>query len=155
MKPSLVSYSLILLVSLSLGITGCTDGGSDENKVNLIGTWNYSMTWENSVCDGFLAIGTTTILSLNGDLSKIGDITRQGEFLSIDGNNCTVLTVNETDIDERGEPSTLTKSEYLTSLEEGTSGDSSIRLDSYTNNQITVVMVIASDESVITSTLTR
>ena len=115
----------LLVVFFVLLIAGCNDDGSaNEVKVDLIGVWNYSATTQNFPCDGVEAIGILTIHSLNGDLSRIGDITMQGENLELDEDgNCYLGSVDITIKDAEGEPSSQTANEYANvgdPLDEGT-----------------------------------
>ncbi len=135
----------IILLTISLLIYGCSSGGGGDDtantlQVNLIGTWNYDIATQNTVCDGLIAKGILTVSSLNGDLSKIGDVSIQGEGFDLDSfSNCVFTVVDEVDTDSRGDPAVQTANEYLASIKEDNLGDNtikSVRLDSFTNNKI-------------------
>ncbi len=152
----------IILILLTTIIYSCSSGGGSNaptETVNLLGTWNYSVITQNSFCDGLEAKGIVTISSLNGDLTKIGDVTSQGEEFKVDDfNNCFFIVLNETDTGFFGEPSEQTSNQYLV-LDKNihaAAGDEikPIRLDSFTENKI-IEISESVDGVIITFTLTR
>jgi len=133
---------------LTLSINACSSI-SDETtaplKVNLLGTWNYQVALENSICDDLVAQGIWTYNSANGDVSLIGDIHIQGEDFSDDGfGNCIYVNIDKmiTVLDDA--PSTVT----LEKLQEDFDADSA------KDNAVTSQTVTIFTETVITTTLT-
>ncbi len=134
---------IILLISIISACSSSSDSGDDTAstlKVNLIGTWDYSMFSNNSVCDGLVAKGIITVNSLNGDLSKIGTTSLQGEGFDIDRfGNCVFITLDETDTSSQGRPSEQTANDWLKYTNEDNAGDNTIkgvRLDSFNATKI-------------------
>lgn len=82
--------------------------------VNVIGTWDYAIFTENSICDGLLAQGVEIIESLNGDTTKVGDIIIEGSGFGVDSNqNCFVKAISETTSRASGFTSTGTADDWL------------------------------------------
>ena len=133
---------LIVLILMSL-FTGCGGGSSDASssiKVNVIGTWEYMVFFQNSVCDGKLAQGIEIIEPLNGDNTKIGSIILQGTDFALDGNqNCYLKSINKVDNSFVGTQSIGTRNEYLSILKQLSAGDSTIKeitVESFTDRKI-------------------
>lgn len=156
----------ILLAGLAtLFFTACGGGSSGDSTpppapitVNLIGTWDYMVITENSVCDGKVAQGIEIIEPLNGDTTKIGDIIVDGEGFALDSNqNCYVTSVYDVSSRASGYQSTGTVDDYLRVVEEMHAGDNtikSIRIDSF--NEYKIVSVVEYTNGVIiTSQITR
>lgn len=156
----------ILVAGLAtLFFTACGGSSSGDSTpppepitVNLIGTWNYMVTTENSVCDGKVAQGIEIVEPLDGDTTKIGDIIIDGEGFALDSNqNCYVTSVYEVSSRASGYQSTGTVDDYLRIVEEMNAGDNtikSIRIDSF--NEYKIVSVIEYTNGVIiTSQITR
>ena len=112
MKKYLILFALIL-------VQGCSSGGGDSAPatVDLIGMWGYELTTNNTVCDGEVATGIYDVQSLNGDVTKIGDIVVSGEIFF--GDDISGLCVRGTITDEvdpgwSGRPAVMTAAQYLT-----------------------------------------
>ncbi len=157
----------ILVAGLAtLFFTACGGGSSSGDStpppepitVNLIGTWDYMVTTQNSVCDGKVAQGIEIIEPLDGDTTKIGDIIIDGEDFALDSNqNCYVTSIYEVTSRASGYQSTGTVDDYLKIVKEINAGDNtikSIRIDSF--NEYKIVSVIEYTNGVIlTSQITR
>ncbi len=76
-KMMILLSGLAILFFTACGVGDGGDGGNTPAQVtvNVLGDWNYALFTQNSVCDGLLAQGLEIIDDLNGDTSKIGDIT--------------------------------------------------------------------------------
>ena len=124
----------ILLAGLAtLFFTACGGGGDDSTTlpepivVNVIGTWDYAITTQNSICDGLLAQGVEIIESLNGDTTKIGDIIISGSGFDVDSNqNCFVTAIDEITSKASGFESTGTVDDWLAVAEAVNAGDNTI-----------------------------
>ncbi len=132
-----------LIISFVLFVTGCggdSDTTADTLEVNLLGTWDYGLITQNAVCDGLIAKGTLTVQSLNGDLTKIGDVLSQGEGFDISSfGSCVFKVVDNISTDNRGEPAVQTANQYLALINEANLGDNtikSVRIDSFTDHKI-------------------
>jgi len=138
MKKYIVLFVLILIQS-------CSSGGGDSNpaaavKVNLLGVWNYQLQFKNSNCDGLFPKGTATIESLNGDLTKMGNILIQGQGIDTDSlGNCFFTVINELDTGWSGRPAEQTVGEYTAFIVADDLGDNTIVtdvIDSFTATKI-------------------
>jgi len=147
----------ILLIGLSvLFFTACSD---DDNtapvKVNMIGTWNYYITTQNSPCDGLVAQGVQTTYSLDGDMQTMGDTHIVGTNLML--GTCDLDPIDKVSSLGSGFPSVMTQEEYLAYLEHFHGADSdipSITIDFYSNAEIVMTFELA-DGSSLTTRLTR
>ena len=156
----------ILLAGLAtLFFTACgSSGGGDSTPppapitVNLIGTWDYMVTSQGSVCDGMLAQGIEIIEPLNGDTTLIGNILLEGTDFALDGNlNCYITPIDIVTSRASGFPSTGTIDDYLRIVEQMNAGDNtiaSIRVDSFNNYKI-VTVTEYTNGVIATSVLTR
>ncbi len=114
--------TMLAIGATALFFTACGGGGSSDTggntpapptTVNLIGTWDYSIATQGSICDGLVAQGVEIIESNNGDNSQIGDITLQGTNFAIDSaGNCYLDSVSKVDSTAVGHKSNMTKSEF-------------------------------------------
>ena len=137
MKKYLILITLIL-------IQGCSSGGGDEAapavKVNLLGVWDYQVQFQNSNCDALFPKGTVTVESLNGDLTKMGNILIQGQGIDTDSfGNCFFTVINEVDSTWSGRPAEQTVSEYTAFSVADNLGDNTIQsyvVNSFTDNKI-------------------
>jgi len=136
-------FKTLLIVVFALFSTGCGGGGGSSNSgpvVNLIGTWEYIITTENSICDGLAAQGIEIIESLNGDYTKIGNITIDGTGFGIDSHqNCYIKPVYKVSSQLQGTVSEMNVNEFKRFVKNANAGDntiSSISIDSFTNNKI-------------------
>jgi hypothetical protein len=137
MKKYLVLFALIL-------IQGCSSSGGDDAapavKVNLLGAWDYQFTFQNSICDGLFPSGTSTVESLNGDTTKIGNILMLGETIDIDGfGNCSIIPLNELVTDWSGRPAEQTAADFTAYTVADNLGDNTIAsyvLNSFTDRKI-------------------
>lgn len=139
---------LAAVFSLSL-IVGCGGGGSSTAStepvtVNLLGTWDYLLTTQNSTCDGMEAAGTGFIDDLNGDTTKIGDTYVEGTGFDVSAYpECYLTSGSYITSGARGLPSTMTANEFEVYVEKSYAGDNtvaSITVDSFTNNKIIVTI---------------
>ncbi len=157
----------ILLAGVAiLFFTACGSSSSSGDStpppapitVNLIGTWDYMVITENSVCDGKVAQGIEIIEPLDGDTTRIGNIIVDGEGFKLDSNqNCYVDSVYDISSRALGYPSTGTADDYLRIIEEMNAGDNtikSIRVDSFNAYKI-VSVVEYTNGVIITSQITR
>ncbi len=158
--------TILLAGVATLFFTAC--GGSSSSgdstpppapvTVNLIGTWDYMIISQNSVCDGKVVQGIEIIEPLDGDTTKIGNIIIDGEGFKLDSNqNCYVDAVYEVTSRAAGYPSTGTVDDYLRVVEEMNAGDNtikSIRVDSFNAYKI-VSVTEYTNGVIITSTITR
>ncbi len=147
----------ILLIGLSvLFFTAC----SDDNRalpleVNMIGTWNYHISTQNSPCDGLVAQGVQTTDSLDGDMQTMGNTHIVGTNLMLD--SCDIEPIDKVSTLGSGFPSIMTQDEYLAYLEHFHGSDSdiqSITIDLYSNVEIILVFELA-DGTIMTTRLTR
>lgn len=140
----------------TLFFTACGGGGSSDTNttitascpttVNIIGTWEYEVTTQNSTCDGLIAEGFEIIQPLDGDTSKVGDIiiagTKFEEIVDISGSSsCSLISFNLTDTSAYGLPSTITCDEYITYLygrEDGNDELISIEVNTFTDSTIEI-----------------
>ena len=145
----------------TLFLTACGGGGGDSTPsitVNVIGTWNYAVTTQNSICDGKLAQGTEIIDSLNGDTTKVGNIIIEGTGFAADSNqNCYVTAISEVTSRASGYQSTGTADDWLNIGYAINAGDNTIdhlSVESFNNNKIQT-STYYKNGVVITSILTR
>ena len=148
-----VAYLLVGLATLFF--TACGGGGSSDSNttitascpttVNLIGTWDYEVTTQNSTCDGLTAEGFEIIQSLDGDTTKLGEIIIAGTKFEeiVDGSvaSCSLVSYSVTDKTAYGLPSTITCDDYETYLysrEDGNSDLVSIKLNTFTDSTIEI-----------------
>lgn len=160
--------SIMSLLAISFVMVGCGGGGSSSAvdttplpepiTVNLLGTWDYMVVTQNSVCDGKVAQGIEIIDSLDGDTTKIGDIIIDGEGFELDSNqNCYVTDVYSVSSKVSGYQSTGTADDYLRIIEQMNDGDNtikSIRIDSFNEYKIVTVYEYTNGV-IITSQITR
>lgn len=150
----LIIYFLVGFTTLFF--TACGGGGSSDTNttitascpttVNIIGTWEYEVTTQNSSCDGLIAEGFEIIQPLDGDTSKVGDIiiagTKFEEIVDISGSSsCSLISFNLTDTSVYGLPSTITCDEYVTYLysrEDGNDELMSIEVNTFTDSTIEI-----------------
>ena len=86
-------FKLILLTSSVMLFTACggwsSDPVSESNvepvSIDFIGSWNYKLTTQNTLCDEFTAEGTLSLSESDSNTSAIG------EFV-INGNTCLMKT---------------------------------------------------------------
>ncbi|BAF71832.1 hypothetical protein [Sulfurovum sp. NBC37-1] len=147
----------ILLIGLSaLFFTACSnDNDTLPVQVNMIGTWHYHISTQNSPCDGLVAQGFQTTDSLNGDMQTMGDTHIVGTNLMTD--TCEIEPIDKISTLGNGFPSIMTKDEYLAYLEHFHGADSyiqSITIDLYSNAEIIMVFELA-DGTLMTTQLTR
>jgi len=142
-------------------LTACGGGGSGSSSditVNVIGTWNYAVTTQNSVCDGKLAQGTEIIDSLNGDTTKIGNVIVEGTGFALDGNqNCYLTAISTITSRASGYQSTGTADDWLNIGYAINAGDNTIdrlEVESFNNNKIQT-STYYKNGVIITSLLTR
>ncbi len=150
----------ILLIGLgTLFFTACSD--SDETappvpvEVNMIGTWEYHISTQNSDCDGLAVEGLQTTESLDGDMTTMGNTHFRGTNLELD--SCDIVPIDKISTLGRGFPSVMTQDEYLAYLEHFHHTDSDIgpiRVDIYNNAEIVLVFEL-SDGAQMTTRLTR
>ncbi len=139
----------LLLCALLLVACGGGGGGSEDTsqnntgasiEVNLLGDWDYSYLYENSVCGSSVVSGVITINPLNGDLSKIGSVIAVGDQLDINTNgSCIIVPTNEVNVDDQGRAATQTPEIWLSYADEDNKGDNTIEkteLVSFTENKI-------------------
>jgi len=149
----------------TLFFTACGGGSSEDSTptpapitVNVLGTWDYAIFTENSICDGLLIQGIEIIESLNGDTTKIGDIIIDGAGFDVDINqNCFVTTIHETSSKVSGFPSTGTADDWLALGEALNAGDNTIdhlSVDSFNEFKIQTSTHFTNG-IIITSILTR
>ena len=153
MKKYLILFALIL-------VQGCSSGGGDSAPatVDLIGMWSYELTTNNTFCDGFVATGIYDVQSLNGDVTKIGDIVVSGEiFFGADTGPCLVGNINnQVDPGWSGRPAVMTAAQYLsfTNLDNALSPPiPSVKIDVFTSTQILQVDTLNNEQSI--TSLTR
>ena len=72
--------------------------------MNLLGIWDYQFQFKNSNCDTLFPQGTLTVESLNGDLTKMGNLLIQGQGVDTDSfGNCFFTVLNEVDTSWSGD----------------------------------------------------
>ena len=143
-----------------LAITACSSSTDTQSsqEVNLLGVWDFQMTSQNFVCDGFEARGIWTFNSLNGDTSIIGDVQIQGEGFSDDGfGNCVYITVDETITTSSGNPSTVTRAELQKELNTESENDNSVVTETITSFSDTRIVFVleATNGIILTTVITR
>ena len=89
-------FKLILLTSSVMLFTACGGGSSDpvsESNVepvsiDFIGSWNYKLTTQNTLCDEFTAEGTLSLSESDSNTSAIGEFVINGNIFDedVDGN---------------------------------------------------------------------
>jgi|GEM_PF-7065893 len=143
----------ILLIGLSvLFFTACSD--NDDTlplQVNMIGTWDYHISTQNSPCDGLVAQGVQTTDSLDGDMQTMGNTHIVGTNLMLD--SCDIDPIDKISTLGSGFPSIMTQDEYLAYLEHFHGADSdiqSITIDFYSNAEIVMVFELADGSSMTT-----
>ena len=159
-------YALILAMAI---LAGCSSddvsvpSGTINNtgaaiEISVLGTWDYLVRTENSICDGLFAQGTVTLQPLSTDSTKIGNIVLSGDGYDTDNRgNCFITQVNETDSDWSGRDANLTADEYLAFVRQDNIGDNtiqSIRLDAFNDSRIVEVETYT-NTVIITTTLSR
>jgi hypothetical protein len=146
----------ILLIGLSLlFFVACSDDDPLPLEVNMIGTWDYHVSTQNSPCDGLVAQGVQTTDSLDGDMQTMGDTHIVGTNLML--GSCDIDPIDKVSSLGSGFPSIMTQEEYLAYLEHFHGADSdiqSITIDLYSNAEIIMVFALA-DGSIMTTRLTR
>lgn len=147
----------IIFIGLSVFFfTACNDNNSSTPaKVNMIGTWNYHISTQNSQCDGLIAEGVQTTESLNGDMQTMGNTHIEGTNLMLE--SCEIVPIDKVSTLGSGFPSVMTQDEYLAYLEHFHGSDSyiqSITIDLYSNAEIIMVFGLA-DGTIMTTRLTR
>ena len=147
----------ILLIGLSvLFFTACSDDNDTSPlQVNMIGTWDYHISTQNSPCDGLVAQGVQTTYSLDGDIQTMGNTHIVGTNLMLD--SCDIDPIDKVSTLGSGFPSIMTQDEYLAYLEHFHGSDSdiqSITIDFYSNAEIVMVFELA-DGTIMTTRLTR
>ena len=98
-------FKIILLAGLATVFFTACGGGDDPSATpkNVIGTWDYLQQSESGSCGmRYLSWGTVVIESLDGDNTKIGNITLQGNATSLINGVCTEYTINKIDTTQRG-----------------------------------------------------
>ena len=96
---------------------GCSSDGDNNDssqitETNLLGTWNYKFT--NSACVDVTTTGTRTFESLDGDLTKIGNVLWLGEVVARDNNgDCVVNIINNIEVTWIGRPAIQTSADYI------------------------------------------
>ena len=136
-KKYFILFALII-------IQGCSSGGGDDAapavEVNLLGTWDYQFTFQNSICDDLFPKGTATVESLNGDTTKMGNILMLGETIDVDSfGNCSIIPLNELVTDWSGRPAVQTAAQFTAFTVADNLGDNTIQsyvLDSFTDRHI-------------------
>jgi len=161
--------AVLLAGVATLFFTACGGGGGGNSTpppepepepivVNVIGTWDYAVTTQNSICDGLLAQGVEIIESLNGDTTKIGDIIVSGSDFGVDSNqNCFVKPIDVTTSKASGFPSTGTADDWLALGNALNAGDNTIDrivVDSFNKYKIQT-SIYYKNGVVVTSLLTR
>ena len=139
----MIMKKYLILIALIL-IQGCSSGGGDDAapavKVNLLGVWDYRFQFQNSNCDELFPQGTMTMESLNGDLTKLGNLLIQGQGIDTDSfGNCFFTVINEVDTKWSGRPAEQTASEFKAYVIADHLGDNTIKtytLDSFTASKI-------------------
>ena len=147
----------VLLIGLStLFFTACSDNdNTTPPTVNMIGTWDYHISTQNSPCDGLVAQGVQTTDSLDGNIQTMGDTHIEGTNLILE--SCEIEPIDKISTLGSGFPSVMTQDEYLTYLEHFHGSDSdiqSITTDHYSNAEIVLVFEMA-DGTIMTTRLIR
>jgi hypothetical protein len=71
MKKTMLSLGTIM----SLSLMGCGDSSNTPASVDFTGTWNYTYTTENTICDSEdPATGTVVVLASDSNASEIGNV---------------------------------------------------------------------------------
>jgi len=146
------------------GGTSSSDGDSGGNTpappttVNVIGTWDYSIATQGSICDGMVAQGIEIVEPYNGDNSIIGDIIIQGTNFAIDSSgNCFLDSIDKVDSSASGHISNMTKTEFEQFGKERLSGIGTIEsfeVINY-NNAIISTQINLVNNVIMTEDLTR
>lgn len=151
----------ILTLITTIFIFSCSSEGNNANSsstVELLGDWNYTLSIDNTACNGITAHGIVTITSLNGDLSQVGSFLVQGEYLEMSNDTtCLITTINVDDTKWEGRPSAQTLDQYLNFAKQDEAGDSlvkSVTIDEFNNTQI-VQKTELIDGTMVTSSLVR
>lgn len=148
----------ILLTTIFVIACSSEDNSKPILTVDLLGDWAYALTTQGTVCDGVTAVGTVTISSLNGDLSKIGGYLVQGEWLDLDNpGSCSVVLIDVEDDNWVGRPGTETIDQYQTYSQQDEAGEifvDSVAITIFTTTRIVQVTEFSNGAS-ITSDLTR
>jgi len=164
----------IIILAITVFIHGCTSEESldssfvssiENNKnlvsvseVNLLGTWNYDISTKNTVCDNFVAKGIITYSSLNGDITKMGNETLQGEGFGVDDyGDCLFVTIDETNNNWKERSSTLTPEQFEKFNEQDSVNEfitNYIVVDTFTDSKIIYIINYSNGTSV-TTVLTR
>jgi len=145
---------IILLVILAM-LSACGGGGDGDSgeEVNLLGMWNYDITTTDA-CSGIVAKGIFDFQSLNGDITKLGDLLLQGEGFSVHSGVCNLVARNIVITEWRGRPAVQTVSEYRAFKQLDLVGTGqTVRYDTFTSNQIVEVTTVPGN--VLTFALTR
>jgi len=136
-------FKTLIVAVFAIFSTGCGGGGSSSNSgpvVNLIGTWDYLIITENSICDGLAAQGVEIVENLNGDQTKIGNIILDGTGFGVDAyQNCYIKPVYKVISQFQGTNSEMDVNEFKRMIDAENAGDNtiaSISIDSFTNNKI-------------------
>lgn len=89
-------FKLILLSSSVMFFIGCGGGSSDPVAesdaepvtIDFIGSWNYKLTTQNTLCDEFTAEGTLSLSESDSNTSAIGEFVINGNIFDedVDGN---------------------------------------------------------------------
>ena len=124
-----------------------------NEEVNLLGMWNYDITTTDA-CSGIIAKGIIDFQSLNGDLTKLGDLLLQGEGFSVHNGICNLVARNIVITEWRGRPAVQTASEYLAFKQLDLVGTGqTVRYDTFTSNRIVEVTTVPGN--VLTFVFTR
>lgn len=145
----------ITFIAFLYACQSADNNSEQETRVNLIGTWFYTATVQNNLCNGIEAQGIMIVESLNGDLSRIGDILIQGESLDSDeSGNCALGIIDERLSTDQGEPSSQTLTEYEDDTESHSDLIVSDTTTVFTENKIVQVTEFSTG-AILTMTFTR
>lgn len=141
--------TMLAIGTTALFFTACGGGGdtggntpSPPTTVNFIGTWDYSIATQGSICDGLVAQGVEIVESNNGDNSQIGDITIQGTNFAIDSTgNCYLDSVNKVDSTVVGQKSNMTKSEFEQFIKDRLAGIGTIESFEVINYNTSIISI--------------
>ncbi len=159
---------LLVWVMVTLVMTGCSGTSTGKElpppsavyleRVNLIGTWDYSMSTVNSRCDGRAVQGIEIIESLNGDTSRIGDIILDGERFALDGfDNCDIVPIDAVIQVLSGSSSTLTRDEFIDMRYQLNAWDDTVKaisVDGWTDTRIET-SIVHKNGMIVTIIMTR
>lgn len=140
-KLSLVASTIILFTACGGGSSDAvTDAVTEPVSIDFTGTWNYKLTTQNTVCDGYTAEGTINISESASNTNYIGEIVIDGNTFDEDeSGNCTLVSGSGNDdltADNVAKTQTLDELFNLFDPDNNTSLSEDIEVSTYTNSKI-------------------